>query len=39
MKRKTKVEYSTFNVSDHLDNEKVILQYLSLAAQDEILIC
>jgi probable addiction module antidote protein len=35
MKRKTKVTYSTFNVSDHLDSEKVISEYLTLAAQDE----
>ena len=35
MKRKSKVTYSTFNVSDYLDNEKVISEYLSLAAQDE----
>lgn len=35
MKRRSKVTYSTFIVSDHLDNEKVISEYLSLAAQDE----
>jgi probable addiction module antidote protein len=35
MKRTTKVTYSTFDVSDHLENEKVISEYLSLAAQDE----
>ena len=35
MKSKTEVTYSTFNVSDYLDNEKVISEYLSLAAQDE----
>lgn len=35
MKKKPKVTYSTFNVSDYLDNEKVISAYLSEAAQDE----
>jgi probable addiction module antidote protein len=35
MKRKPKTTYSTFNVSDHLDNERVISEYISLAAQDE----
>jgi probable addiction module antidote protein len=35
MKRKAKVEYTTFNVSDHLNNERVISEYLTLAAQDE----
>lgn len=35
MTRKTKVTYSTFNVADYLDNEKVIASYLSEAAQDE----
>jgi probable addiction module antidote protein len=31
----TKVTYSTFDVSDYLNNETVISEYLSLAAQDE----
>jgi DNA-binding phage protein len=35
MKQKAKVTYSTFDVSDYLDNEKVIAEYLSSAAQDE----
>jgi probable addiction module antidote protein len=35
MKQKPKVTYSTFHVSDYLDNEKVIAEYLSSAAQDE----
>jgi probable addiction module antidote protein len=35
MTQKTKVAYSTFQVSDYLDNEKVIAEYLSSAAQDE----
>jgi probable addiction module antidote protein len=35
MKRPAKVTYSTFNVSDYLDNEVVIATYLSEAAQDE----
>ena len=32
--KKIKVTYSTFEVSDHLNNETVIAEYLSLAAQD-----
>lgn len=35
MKRKPKVTYSAFNVADFLDNEKVIAEYLSSAAQDD----
>ena len=35
MSKKPKVTYSTFNVADYLDNEKVIAAYLSEAAQDE----
>lgn len=35
MTRISKVTYSTFQVSDYLDNEKVIAEYLSSAAQDE----
>jgi probable addiction module antidote protein len=35
MNRPAKVTYSTFNVSDYLDNEVVIATYLSEAAQDE----
>jgi probable addiction module antidote protein len=35
MKRKPKITYSKFEVSDCLDNEKVISEYLSIAAQDE----
>ena len=35
MTQKTKVTYSTIHVSDYLDNEKVIAEYLSSAAQDE----
>ena len=35
MKRKSKVTYSAFNVADFLDNEKVIAEYLSNAAQDD----
>ena len=31
----TKVNYSTFIVSDHLDNDAVVSEYLSLAAQDK----
>ena len=29
-----KVTYSTFEIADHLNNETVIAEYLSLAAQD-----
>ncbi len=35
MIQKVKVTYSTFQVSDYLDNEKVIAEYLSSAAHDE----
>ena len=36
VKTKTsKVTYSAFNASDYLDNDKVIAEYLSLAAQDD----
>jgi probable addiction module antidote protein len=35
MKRKSKITYSAFNVADFLDNEKVIAEYLSNAAQDD----
>jgi probable addiction module antidote protein len=35
MKRKPKISYSAFNVADYLDNEKVIAEYLSTAAQDD----
>ncbi len=33
--KKQKVTYSTFSPADYLDNEKVIANYLSLAAEDE----
>lgn len=33
--KKSEVTFSTFEVSDHLNNKKVISEYLSLAAQDE----
>jgi probable addiction module antidote protein len=35
VKKISKVTYSTFNVSDCLDNETVIAAYFSEAAQDE----
>jgi probable addiction module antidote protein len=35
MKQKTPVSYSTFDAADYLDNEAVIAEYLSQAAQDE----
>jgi probable addiction module antidote protein len=35
MKRQSKVTFSKFDVADYLDNEKVIAEYLSSAAQDE----
>ena len=31
----SKVTYSAFNASDYLDKEKLIAEYLSLAAQDD----
>ena len=33
--KKSKVTYSTFEVADYLNNETVISEYLSIAAQDE----
>ena len=35
MSKKPKVTWSTFQVADYLDNETVIAEYLSSAAQDE----
>ena len=35
MKQKTAISYSTFDAADYLDNEVVIAEYLSQAAQDE----
>ena len=35
MKQITKATTSTFQVSDYLDNEEVIAEYLTSAAQDE----
>ncbi len=32
--KKPAVTYSTFEIAEHLDNEKMIAEYLSLAAQD-----
>jgi probable addiction module antidote protein len=32
--KNTKATYSTFEIADHLNNETVIAEYLSLAAQD-----
>ena len=32
---KKKVTYSSFEVADYLDNEEVIAEYLSAAAQDD----
>jgi probable addiction module antidote protein len=34
-KARTKVAYTPFEVADYLDNDEVIAEYLSLAAQDE----
>lgn len=33
-KPKAKVTYTAFDVADYLDNEEVIAEYLSVAAQD-----
>jgi probable addiction module antidote protein len=34
-KPKAKVTYTSFDVADYLDNEEVIAEYLSAAAQDK----
>ena len=34
-KSKAKVTYTAFDVADYLDNEEVIAEYLSAAAQDK----
>lgn len=34
-KARAKVTYTPFEVADYLDNDEVIAEYLSLAAQDE----
>jgi probable addiction module antidote protein len=33
--KNTKVTFSTFEITDHLDSENVIAEYLSVAARDE----
>ena len=33
--RVSKIKFSAFEISDHLDNEDVISEYLSLAAKDD----
>jgi probable addiction module antidote protein len=35
MTRKKKIDYSAFDASEYLDNETVIAEYVSAAAQDE----